>query len=333
MAEVESVHFPEFKARLPSMAGKTVVITGTTSGTGRIAARVAAELGAKVLLLNRRSSRSEASAAALRGEVPSAEIHEVACDLMSFASVEAAAKRVAELCPEGVHVLCNNAGVMAMPDAATGDGFDVQMQTNHLAHFLLTRELMPLLERAAESAGEARVVNHSSGARMWPKRKLHPEYLEKRGGQLGGDGNALLNAMFLGPRWLRYNQTKLANAAFTAALHQRLRAKGSKVKALVAHPGLANTNLQAKSVEEGGMGKTFTRWFMKMSQSMEDGAMGILSCMFLPDASSGQFYGPGRAGARGPAVPFGLESFYDNEPTRDMLWQKSEDAIGKRFEV
>lgn len=331
MAESDSVHFPQFKAQLPSMAGKTVVITGTTSGTGRVAARTAAELGAKVLLLNRASSRSTSSAAELRETYPDAEIHEVECDLQSFASVEAAAQRVAELCPEGVHVLCNNAGVMAMPDVATVDGFDVQMQTNHLSHFLLTRELMPLLERAADADGEARVVNHSSGARMWPKRKLLPEFLEKRGGQLRGDSNAFMNMLFLGGRWLRYNQTKLANAAFTAALHQRLQAKGSKVKALVAHPGLANTNLQQKSVEEGGMGRGFTRWFMKMSQSMEDGAMGLISCMCLPDAQSGQFYGPGKAGAKGPAVPFDLEPFYDNEPTRQLLWTKSEEAIGKTF--
>jgi NAD(P)-dependent dehydrogenase (short-subunit alcohol dehydrogenase family) len=333
MAEIESVHFPAFKSRLPSMEGKTVAITGTTSGTGRIAARTMAELGAKVLLLNRKSSRSESSAAALRDAFPDAEIHEVECDLMSFASVAAAAERVRELCPEGLHVLCNNAGVMALPDTATDDGFDVQMQTNHLSHFLLTLELMPLLERAAEADGEARVVNHSSTARLWPKRKLLPEYLEKRGGQLGGDGNAWLNVMFLGGRWVRYNQTKLANAAFTAALHQRLQAKGSKVKALVAHPGLANTNLQRTSVEEGGMGRAFTRWFMKMSQSMEDGAMGLISCMCLPDAQSGQFYGPGKVGTKGRAVPFDLEPYYDNDATRDLLWHKSEEAIGKTFAI
>ncbi len=331
MAEGASVHFSEFRARLPTMADKTVVITGTTSGTGQVAARTVAELGAKVLLLNRRSSRSEASAAALRAEVPGAEIHEVECDLTSFASVEAAARRVEELCPEGVSVLANNAGVMALPDVATGDGFDVQMQTNHLSHFLLTRELMPSLERAAEASGEARVVNHSSSARLWPRRTLLPEHLEKRGGQLGGDGGAVLNALFLGPRWLRYNQSKLANAAFTAALHHRLQAKGSKVKALVAHPGLARTNLQTTSIEEGGMAKGLTRWFMKLSQSMEDGAMGLLGCMCLPEARSGQFYGPGKMGAKGPALPFDLEPFYDNDATRDLLWRKSEEAIGKAF--
>jgi NAD(P)-dependent dehydrogenase (short-subunit alcohol dehydrogenase family) len=332
--DITSAQFPTFRADLPSMAGKTVVITGTTSGTGKAAALTLAELGARLLLLNRASSRADASLADLKAAVPDAELHAVECDLQSFASVEAAAARVTELCPDGVHVLCNNAGVMALADKATPDGFDVQMQTNHLSHFLLTRELMPLLERAAEATGDARIVNHSSVARL-QKKTLLPEYLEKKGGQLGGDGGGLLNSIMMGPRWIRYGQTKLANAAFTAALHARLQAKGSKVKALVAHPGLANTSLQQTSVKEGGMGAMLTGMMMKMSQSTEDGAMGILSCMCLPDATSGQFYGPGKGltSMKGPALPFALEGFYDNEPTRAMIWQKSEAAIGRSFAV
>jgi NAD(P)-dependent dehydrogenase (short-subunit alcohol dehydrogenase family) len=317
------------------MAGRTAVVTGTTSGTGKVAAATLAELGAKVLVLNRSSERSSASFAELTAAHPDAELHSVECDLQSFASVRAAAKQVHELCPEGVHLLCNNAGVMALGDTATTDGFDIQMQTNHLSHFLLTRELMPLLELAADAAGEARIVNHSSAARLGPSRKLLPEYLEKNGGQLGGDGSRLENLLFRGPRWLRYNQSKLANAAFTAALHDRLQKKGSKVKALVAHPGLANTHLQQTSVKEGGMGGVFTGFFMRLSQTPEDGAMGILACMCLPNATSGQFYGPGSGtiAFKGKAEPFALESFYDNPETRDLLWRKSEEAIGSDFDI
>lgn len=332
---LQPVHFPAFRASLPSMAGKTVVITGTTSGTGKAAATVLAELGAKVVLLNRASERSDAMLAELTRALPDAELHSVACDLQSFASVEAAAEQVRELCPEGVHVLCNNAGVMALKDEATGDGFDVQMQTNHLSHFLLTQQLMPLLERAAEASGEARVVNHSSVARMNPKKTLIADYLEKRGGSLGGDGNGLQNTLFLGPRWLRYNQSKLANCAFTAALHHRLVAKGSAVKALVAHPGLAATGLQQTTVKDGGMGSLFTGLMMRMSQSIEDGALGILSCMCLPDVQSGQFYGPGSGttAMKGEAKPFALEPYYDNEDTRELLWRKSTEAIGRDFVI
>ncbi|MFK7992081.1 MAG: SDR family NAD(P)-dependent oxidoreductase [Sandaracinaceae bacterium] len=333
MADSTSVHFPTFKASLPSMEGKTVAITGTTSGTGQAAAHTVAELGATVLLLNRASSRSDASYALLQKAFPDALLHQVECDLQSFASVAAAAEAVQGLCPDGLDVLCNNAGVMALADQATKDGYDVQMQTNHLSHFLLTRELMPLLEKAAEARGDARIVNHSSVARMSPKKTLLARYLEKNGGQLGGDGNAVLNAMFQGPRWLRYNQSKLANCAFTAALHHRLSAKGSKVKALVAHPGFANTNLQTNSVKEGGMGSMLTSALMRIAQSTEDGAMGILSGMCLPDARSGRFYGPGKGNTafKGRAVAFDLEPFYDNAETRDLLWDKSVEAIGKDF--
>lgn len=335
MPTIDSVHFPEFKATLPSMAAKTVVITGTTSGTGKVAAATMADLGAKVLVLNRASSRSTTAFDELVSANSDGDLHSVECDLQSFGSVEQAAKQVAELCPEGLHVLANNAGVMALGDIATGDGFDVQMQTNHLSHFLLTRELMPLLDRAAAADGEARVVNHSSVARMSPSKTLLADQLEKRGGQLGGDGSSLQNMLFRGPRWLRYNQSKLANCAFTAALHNKLAASGSAVKALVAHPGLSNTHLQKTSVAEGGMGSLFTNLMMRFSQSPEDGAMGLISCMALTDAKSGQFYGPGKgmSAYKGKAEPFDLEPFYDNAETRDLLWSKSEEAIGRSFDL
>merc|ERR1719193_367839 len=139
-----------------------------------------------------------------------------------------------ELGSTGLDVLCNNAGVMACADVATVDGCDVQMQTNHLSHFLLTQQLWPLLTKAAEERGEARVVNHSSIARKG--KPLGQRYLGPNGGNLGGDS---AGALFNGPRWERYHQTKLANLAFTFALRDRcLAATGasSKVKALCAHP-------------------------------------------------------------------------------------------------
>ena len=137
---VASVMFPQFKKTLPSMSSKTILITGTTTGTGKVAARTVADLGAKVLLLNRASERSQKIYDQLTTEFPKAEIHKVECDLQSFTSVRKAIEAIQRICPEGIHVLCNNAGVMAMPDQATKDGFDIQMQTNHLSHskYILT---------------------------------------------------------------------------------------------------------------------------------------------------------------------------------------------------
>ena len=134
--------------------------------------------------------RVDAARAALGELSPAGVFVDVVCDLQSFDSVRVAAERVVELCPEGLDVLCNNAGVMALPDRATAEGFDVQMQTNHLSHFLLTKRLFPLLERAASLRGEARIVNHSSMARH-ASRRLEAKYLERRGGDLGGDATRM----------------------------------------------------------------------------------------------------------------------------------------------
>ena len=328
---VPSVHYPQFKERLPDLTGKTIVITGTTSGTGKIAAHALAEKGAKIIMLNRPSSRSTDAQEKLSTAFPNAETQTLDCDLQLFSSVQTAADKLQELCPEGIYALINNAGIMAMPDEATKDGFDTQMQTNHLSHFLLTRELFPLLEKAAEKHGDARIVNHSSMARLGVK-KLEAKYLEKNGGNLGGNGASMI---FMGARWVRYSHTKLANAAFTAALHHKLKEKNSKVKALVAHPGWANTELQVTTGRAGGMASWNSIIARFASQSEEDGTMGILSCAALPEVKSGEFYGPGSGmmASKGEAKPFPLEKQYDNPEIREMIWRKSCEAIGKDFEV
>ena len=109
--------------------------------------------------------------------------------------------------------------------------------------------------------------------------------------------------------------------------------KNSKVKALIAHPGLAMTDLQNTTIVDGGMGAFMTGKMMSGGQTMEDGAIGIIKCIGDSDAMSGDFYGPGsgKMDMKGPVVKFGLEEFYDNRKTKDLLWEKSCDAIGEDF--
>ena len=201
--------------------------------------------------------------------------------------------------------------------------------------------MFPLIEKAEFEKGEARIVNHSSMARLMVK-SLEAKYLEKNGGNLGGNGSLML--IFPGGRWIRYGQTKLANAAFTACLHEKLRRKGSKIKALVAHPGVAQTDLQDTTVKDLGEqnGRLIQRFvdlvfklYLKMGQSGEDGSLGILRCIAAADVESGEFVGPGMtmAAMKGPARSYPLESYYDNPETRELLWSLSCEATDIEFSI
>lgn len=333
--DLKSFYYDSEIENIPSLDGKTIAITGTTSGTGFVAAKTVAKKGARVFLLNRKSDRSKKAYDLLKAYGFVGDFVDIECDLQSFESVKKAARTITDLCKDGLDVLCNNAGIMAFKDQATTDGFDIQMQTNHLSHFLLTKELMPIIKEASEKKGEARVVSHSSIARFGAK-KLEEKYFEKRGGNLGGNGsNMFLSAIIPQGRWARYSQTKLANAAFTACLHEKFQNENLSIKSLVAHPGLAITELQNTTVKDGGMGAWMTGQFMKGGQSMEDGAIGIIKCIADINAMSGDFYGPGsgKMAMKGEVVKFSLEKFYDNKKTRNLLWNKSCEAINQDFTV
>jgi len=333
--EVTSKLFPEYFARLPSQSGKVIAVTGCTTGTGYVFARTAAQKGAHVVMLNRSSERAASAEREIRLAVPEAAAEEritcVDCDLMDFVSVRAAAEKLKELFAEkGVDCLVNNAGVMAVADEATQDGYDVQMQTNHLSHFLLTQQLFPLLTKAADQRGEARVVNHSSMARLGAK--LDAKYLGKNGGSLGGNSSSMFCN---GARWVRYHHTKLANAVYTLALHDRLSSANSKVKAVCAAPGLAATNLQVTTAADGGF---HAGWIMKFAQSPEDGTLPLLICAMGLEATekkpavavgSGELWEPSSyGGLSGHPAMRKLTKEVTDAQGREMLWQESEKACG-----
>lgn len=291
-------------------------------------------------------------------------IDAIVCDLQDFESVQSAVTIIKNKY-DSIDVLCNKCGCYgSFEDKPTKDGYDVQMQvsffspdfhnfivcltfdtqpkkkkykkktgikntskkkkTNHLSHFLLTKELFPLLQKAKQLRGEARIVHHSSGARHGQPglggKDLKAEYFEKKGGQLGGNGASMIG----GARWQRYHQTKLANSVFTHALSLKLKDTG--IKATVAAPGLAATNLQVNTGE--GMGGNF--WIMHMSQSAEDGAMPLLASCFDPSTENGDFWEPnGFANMRGPATKVKWDSLSLKQENSKLLWEKSEEACGK----
>lgn len=187
-----------------------------------------------------------------------------------------------------------------------------------MSHFKLTQQLFPLLQKAKELRGEARIVNHSSMARNGGLLKA--EYFGK-GGNLGGNDT--------GAKWERYHQSKLANPVFTLALKDKLNAGtaggSAGILALCAAPGYSATSLQTTS--QGMSGMMWTRWF---SQSAEDGTMPLLECCFGTSVQSGDFIEPSQMwNSVGPAVKVQLTKECTDEASRKMLWETSEKACGK----
>lgn len=314
-------YYSSLIASFPDQSGKTIAITGCTSGIGLILARSAARKGARVIMVNRPSARADKALAELKAT--GAEAHLVPCDLLSFASVRAAKPMLDDLLGDsGLDVLVNNAGLMGMPDEATEDGYDIQMQANHLSHFLLTHLVWPHLETAAATRGEARVVNHSSGARNNPKRPLDPEFLMAKGGHLGGDRWPGMG------KWVRYQQSKLANLMFTYALQTEAdKRPDNRVKAICAHPGPTNSGLQAKSSRRDTtiLDRYILNRTLKEAQSVEDGTCGLARGTFDPSAKGGDFFGPDAKARTGEALRLPPERAPDSEA---LIWDASLKATG-----
>ncbi|NOQ23893.1 MAG: SDR family NAD(P)-dependent oxidoreductase [Bacteroidales bacterium] len=319
--QIETVHLKDvIENHTQDMSNKVVAVTGTTSGTGFVLARELAQKGAKVILLNRESERSTHALKQLHELVPNGKFNAIACDLQSFESVRNAAQAIKEKY-DVVDVLVNNAGVMALKDITTVDGYDVQMQTNVISHFLLTKELFPLLKKSTQ----ARIVNHTSMARLGSP--LNMNYFMKKGGNLGGNGTTEENMSFQGPRWERYHQTKLANCAFTYGLKERLEKENiTNVIPLLAHPGLALTNLQITTAEDGGMDKKSE--LMLSAQTAEDGATGIIRAAMDPNAKSGDFFGPSGQGWKGFPELLTPEDHINSDSTIQVNWEGCEKAVG-----
>jgi WW domain-containing oxidoreductase len=197
------------------LRGKTVLVTGVTSGLGLESARVLALRGARIFGLARdRDKAAEAMRPFGAGHLP------FACELSDPASVRACADAVAAA-EGGLDVLLLNAGIMALPERTLKHGQELQLLTNHVGHFILTTRLLPRL------ADGGRVVVLSSSAHKYPPR-----------GGIAFDDLTLANG-YRG--WSAYGQSKLANLLFARALAKRLEGTGKVANAV--HPGVIPTNL------------------------------------------------------------------------------------------
>jgi NAD(P)-dependent dehydrogenase (short-subunit alcohol dehydrogenase family) len=237
----------------------------------------------------------------------------VLCDLADLSSVHAAADDVAGR-TDRLDGLLNNAGVMALPRRDTADGFEAQFGTNHLGHFALTGRLTPVLL----AAPAPRVVTTSS--------TMH------RVGRIDWDD---LQHERRYRKWPAYGQSKLANLLFAFELDRRAKAAGTALVSLAAHPGYANTHLQAAGPEMAG--SRLNERVMGLSnrvfaQSDAAGALPQLRALADPDLTGGEFLGPGGLGEMhgSPKVVKAKRSAYDTAAAT-RLWDVSAELTGVHF--
>jgi len=281
-------------ADLPSFSGRTVIVTGANSGLGLVTARELVRVGAKTILAVRNTTKGEQAAATMTGDV---EVRKL--DLQDLASVRAFADGV-----DGADVLINNAGIMAVPYAQTVDGFESQIGTNHLGHFALTNLLLPkVTERVVTIASMMHLIGRINLKDLnWKSRP----YLA----------------------WPAYGQSKLANLLFTKELQRRLDGAGSRVKAIVAHPGYSATELQSHSA--GTFGKVFQAGNSLVATTPEFGARQTLYAA-SQDLPGNTYVGP-RFAMWGPTGPTALRSpLARDAKTAAALWELSEQLTDTKF--
>jgi NAD(P)-dependent dehydrogenase (short-subunit alcohol dehydrogenase family) len=280
-------------ADLPSFTGRTVVVTGANSGLGEITARELARVGARVILAVRNTDKGDAAAADMTGDV---EVRRL--DLQDLASVRTFADGV-----DGVDVLVNNAGIMAVPYATTVDGFESQIGTNHLGHFALTNLLLPkITDRVVTVSSMLHLLGYISLKDLnWKSRP----YLA----------------------WPAYGQSKLANLLFTSELQRRLTAAGSSLKAHAAHPGYSATNLQGHS--GNAIGERLAKAGNRLATDAAFGARQTLYAVSA-DLPGDTFVGP-RFAMWGPSGPAMRSPLARDATKAAALWELSEQLTGTEF--
>ncbi|MTD52940.1 SDR family NAD(P)-dependent oxidoreductase [Amycolatopsis pithecellobii] len=300
---------------LPDLTGRTIVVTGTTSGLGLALSGVLAAAGARLLMTVRDAGRGAAAVEQVRAGIDgSGSAETVLLDLADLASVRAAAADIRERTGDRVDVLVNNAAVSLGPHEHTRDGFELQIGTNHLGPAALTWLLMPALRAAGDPERPSRVVTtsslgHRSGGLdltdlQWERRRYSPTRA--------------------------YGASKLANLLFAAELDRRLRLAGDPVLSVAAHPGLTASELLNNSLARRSTWKSRLLVLPDryLSQPVATGIGPQLLAATGP-VRGGDYLGPtGPFEIRGPAGPARRSATAQDPVLARELWQITATATG-----
>ncbi|HKJ25766.1 MAG TPA: oxidoreductase [Myxococcota bacterium] len=294
------------------LAGKLALVTGGTSGLGAETARALAARGARVVLTARDVAKGEAVAKDIRESTGNPAVEVEALELDSLASIRAFAERFLAK-HDALHLLVNNAGVMASPESKTQDGFELQLGTNHLGHFLMTNLLAPALLRGAP----ARVVAVSSRGHFQSPVRFDDLAFEKQPYD----------------KWLAYGQSKTANVLFAVELERRLGGRGVHANAI--HPGVIMTELSRHMQQEDYEHIRQRSGGQLKLKPVEAGAATQVYAATAPELE-------GRGGLYledchvaevddAPEALQGVRSYALDPEAAKRLWTVSEELVGQRF--
>ncbi|MGK0316444.1 MAG: NAD(P)-dependent dehydrogenase (short-subunit alcohol dehydrogenase family), partial [Saprospiraceae bacterium] len=282
---------------IPNQDGKTIIITGATSGLGKEATKVLVGKNATVIMAVRNTQKAEGVVQEIKKVYPSAKIDIRKLDLNSLKSVQAFADGI-KVSYTRLDILINNAGVMMCPYSKTEDGFETQMGVNHLGHFALTGHLMPLLR----STKDARIVVTSSVAH--------------KSGDINFDDINWENRDYKTTQ--AYGDSKLANLYFAYELSKKLKDELNAPMVISSHPGWTKTELDRHSGLFKFLGNI-------LSQTVEMGTLPTLRAGTDEKAKSGSYYGPSNIfEMRGHPIIVKSNALSHNEMNGKRLWEISE---------
>ena len=299
--------------QMPPQQGRLAIVTGANSGIGYQTARYLARAGATVILACRSAAKGEAARAKIVAENAAAKVEVRALDVADLDSVRRFAAEFLSA-SQPLDLLINNAGVMAIPERrTTPQGFEMQFGTNHLGHFALTGLLLPALLRQPKS----RVVTVAS--------------IAHKGGKLNFDD---LNAeRGYDPRGA-YQQSKLANLVFGLEFDRRLRARSADTTSVIAHPGVAVTNIISNGMGTGIKGRIVGALLPLVAQSDDRGSWPLVYAATSSEVHGGGYYGPdGIAEIKGTPVEVKPKPQALDPAAGRRLWEISESLTGVRYDA
>jgi len=292
--------------QITDQKGRIVIVTGATSGLGKEAAHVLAQKNAEVVMAVRNSAKGEKVAAEIREANSDAKVAVMELDLGSLKSVKAFSDAFIKKYKR-LDILINNAGVMMCPYSKTEDGFEIQMGTNHLGHFALTGQLMPLLKKTPGS----RIVSTSS--------------VVHRNGAIDFNDINWESRPYKTAK--AYGDSKIANLYFTYALAKKISGNGSNPMVTAAHPGWTSTELQRHS----GFFSFMNNFF---AQNLSMGTLPTLLAATDPEANPGDYYGPRKMmEMRGYPIKVKSNELSLDEKKAEKLWELSEEMTGVSYKL